>query len=114
MSTHTLRTAALGFFGALMIGAAPIASAHAGEQDFDLVNDSGRTIERIFVSSVNTRSWENDVLGRFVLPSGYVKHVRFSDDYPGCRFDVKVVFADGRSLIRYGVNLCRVGEVTVT
>jgi hypothetical protein len=114
MTTKTLRTAVLGFFGALMIAAAPLASAQAGEQDFDLVNDSGRTIERIFVSSVHTDSWENDVLGRFVLPSGYVKHVSFSDDYPGCFFDLKIVFADGDSPVRTGVNLCRVGQLTVT
>jgi hypothetical protein len=90
-----------------------VGSAQAGTQDFDLVKNSGRTIERIFVSSVNTDSWENDVLGRFILPSGYTKHVTFSRHYPGCEFDVKVMFRDGRSLTDWNVDLCRVGRVIV-
>src|SRR5690349_796530 len=113
MSTKPIQRALVGTFAAAAISAAVIGSAQAGTQDFDLVNNSGRTIERIFVSRVSTNSWENDVLGRFVLPSGYTKHVSFSPDYRGCHFDVKVVFRDGSSLIDWNVDLCRVGRLAV-
>jgi len=105
--------AVVGTIGAAALTTAIIGSAKAGTQDFDLVNDSGRTIERIFVSGTDTNNWENDVLGRFVLPDGYTKHVTFSRTYPGCRFDVKVIFKDGGSVIDWNVDLCRTGRLTV-
>ena len=113
MNTKSIRTAVVGTIAAAAMSTAFIGSAKAGTQDFDLINDSGQTIERIFVSSVNTHSWENDVLGRFTLPPGYTKHVSFSPSYRGCRFDVKVVFRDGGSLIDWNVDLCRVGRINV-
>lgn len=113
MNTKSIKTAVVGTLAAAAMSAAVIGTARAGTQDFDLINDTGRTIERIYVSRVSTHSWENDVLGRFVLPPGYTKHVTFSPGYRGCRFDVKVVFRDGSSLIDWDVDLCRVGRVTV-
>jgi hypothetical protein len=65
------------------------------------------------VKNIECLDWENDVLGRFVLPSGYTKHVTFSRQYPDCEFDVKVVFRDGTSLTDWDVDLCRVGRVIV-
>jgi hypothetical protein len=112
MNTKSLKTAVVGALAAAM-STAVIGTAEAGTQDFDLINDTGRTIERIYVSRVNTNSWENDVLGRFVLLPGSTKHVTFSPGYRGCMFDVKVVFRDGSSLIDWNVDLCRVGRVTV-
>ncbi len=113
MNTKSIKMAVVGTLAAAATSAMVVGSAQAGTQDFDLVNNSGRTIERIFVSSVNTDSWENDVLGRFILPSGYTKHVTFSRHYPGCEFDVKVMFRDGSSLTDWSVDLCRVGRVIV-
>lgn len=113
MNTKSIKMAVVGTIGAAALTTAIIGSAKAGTQDFDLVNDSGRTIERIFVSGTDTNNWENDVLGRFVLPDGYTKHVTFSRTYPGCRFDVKVIFKDGGSVIDWNVDLCRTGRLTV-
>jgi hypothetical protein len=114
MNTKSIKTAMVGTVAAAAMSTALIGSAQAGTQDFDLINDSGQTIERIFVSSHNTDDWENDVLGSFTLPAGYTKHVTFSSGYRGCRFDVKVVFRDGSSLIDWNVDLCRVGRIDVT
>lgn len=113
MNAKSIKRAAVATLAASALSAAVIGTAQAGTQDFDVVNNSGRTIAQIFVSRVSTDNWENDVLGRFVLPSGYTKHVTFSPDYRGCRFDVKVVFRDGSSLIDWDVNLCRVGRLSV-
>jgi hypothetical protein len=113
VNTKSIKMAGVGTLAAAATSAMVVGSAQAGTQDFDLVNNSGRTIERIFVSSVNTDSWETDVLGRFILPSGYTKHVTFSRHYPGCEFDVKVMFRDGSSLTDWNVDLCRVGRVIV-
>lgn len=114
MNSKSIRTALFATLAGAALTTAVGGTAKAGVQDFDLVNRSGRTIEQIYVSRVSTNSWENDVLGRFVLLSGYSKHVTFSSDYPGCRFDVKVVFSDGSSLTDWDVNLCQVGRLSVT
>jgi len=113
MNTRSMKTAVVGTLAAAAMSTAWIGAAQAGTQDFDLINDSGRTIERIFVSSVGINDWENDVLGRSMLPSGYTKRVSFSPSYRGCQFDVKVVFRDGGSLIDWNVDLCRVGRINV-
>ena len=37
------------------------------KQDFDLVNRTGYTIDKVFVSPSNSKDWDDDVLGRDVL-----------------------------------------------
>ena len=48
----------------------------AGDQDFELVNRTGYTIEQVYVSPIKAKDWQEDVLGRGVdddsaeLPEG--------------------------------------------
>lgn len=55
-------------FSIFILGSASVALA--GKQDFTLENQTGYQIEQVYVSSVNTDDWEEDVLGRRYLSDG--------------------------------------------
>ena len=87
-------------------------SAHAGIQDFTIRNYSGDYIHYIYVSPVYSDSWEEDILGRDVLPprteifvemSGYSRH--------DCYFDILIVDEFGYEAVYNSVDLCRVAYV---
>ena len=78
-----------------------------------IVNQTGRTIFRFYGSNVGTNSWEEDILGANVLPSGRSVNINFDDGTGYCNFDFKIEFADGSSLIENNINVCRVGTYTI-
>jgi hypothetical protein len=65
MKKHTLFLAIL---LAALIG--NFSSSVAGDQDFTLVNRTGVTLWKVYVSAANTNNWEEDVLGGDILLSG--------------------------------------------
>ena len=79
---------------ALLVVTASTAFAD-GKQDFDLVNRTGYTIDKVFVSPSNSNDWEDDVLGRDVLDDGEKVHIRFNRAAKSCKWDLKVVYSDG-------------------
>ena len=87
------------------------APAFAGKQDFQLVNETGETIMKAFVSLSAIPDWEDDVLGTSVLADGNRFKVTFSRNYPGCFFDVKVELRSGRTLRKWRQDLCSLNEV---
>ena len=100
--------------GILMLATMVVAStsaALADSRDFTLNNNSDVIITHVYVSSVNTSSWEEDVLGRDVLSPGESVDITFSG--PGaCSYDIKVLAVDGREGYLWGVDLCSTTDVT--
>ncbi len=45
-------------------------SAFADQRDFTLVNATGFTITHVYVSASDRSTWQEDLLGRDVLPAG--------------------------------------------
>lgn len=89
------------------------ASADATNQNFTIRNNTGQAINELYVSAVSTDNWEEDILGRDVLPNGEAATITFDRAESECNWDMRVVFEDGQSLEQRGVNLCQTGEVTV-
>jgi len=102
--------------GILMLATMVVAStsaALADLRDFTLANNSGVTITHVYVSSADTASWEEDVLGYDVLLPGDSVDITFSDFGPSvCSYDIKVLAAGGREGYLYGVDLCATTLVT--
>ena len=88
-------------------------AAYAGEQDFDLINDTGFAIEHVFVSPVRKDTWGRDVLGRAILQNGEFAGITFPDRRRACRWDMKVVYHDGRGATWHDLNLCQISKVTL-
>ena len=89
------------------------ASADATNQNFTIRNNTGQTINELYVSAVSTDDWEEDILGRDTLANGQAAQIAFERAESQCQWDLRVVFENGQSLEERGVNLCQTGEVEV-
>ena len=92
---------------------AALTPVRAGEQDFTLVNKTGFDIHSVFVSPHSTEEWEEDILGRDVLPSGDHVDIKFSRTAKGKLWDLKVADKDGKGYVWENINLLEVSKVTV-
>ena len=101
--------------GAVLCTAATLPQlALAGAQDFTLVNKTGYEIGEVYVSAAKTEDWEDDVLGRDVLPDGDRVDISFSRDTDSCYWDMKVVYTvDGTTAEWQNFNLCEVSKIKI-
>jgi hypothetical protein len=83
------------------------------KQDFDLVNRTGYTIDKVFVSPSNSKDWEDDVLGRDVLGENETVHIRFHRVNKACKWDLKVVYSDAEEAEWDEFDLCEVSKITI-
>jgi hypothetical protein len=107
-----LRRSMLRFAVAASLVAATALPAAALDRRVRIVNNTGYTIVEFYGSHTDARSWQEDILGRDVLPSGSSVNINFDDGTGYCIFDFKAVFSDGDVLTKYGVNVCEIGTYT--
>jgi hypothetical protein len=105
MRRHFL--AAFALLAGLVGGFVP-ATAEA-QNRFWLVNDTGRVIERAFVSSSRVEDWGPDILGTSVLPSG--NRVWVTPSFGDCVLDVRVTYQGGGEDRRMQVNACNLSNI---
>jgi hypothetical protein len=77
-----------------------------------IVNNTGYTIVRFYGSNTGSKSWEEDILGEDVLPSGSSVTINFDDATGYCMFDFRAEFEDGDVLERAEVNICEIATFT--
>lgn len=77
---------------------------------FTLVNRSGETIFKLFISPVHTTGWGQDVLGDDVLMTGYEQPFNPGSNR-GCRFDIQVSYQSKRVEEKRNLNLCELERV---
>ncbi|MEL6684332.1 MAG: hypothetical protein AAFN63_05180 [Pseudomonadota bacterium] len=87
-------------------------SAVVADRRVVIANATGQTIWRFYGSRTTTSSWEEDILGSDVLPSGSSIRIDFDDGTGACMFDLKAEFRDGSSRVESGVDVCSVSQVT--
>ncbi|CDP51194.1 hypothetical protein [Paradevosia shaoguanensis] len=86
--------------------------ANAIDRRVKIINNTGYTIEQFYASSVGQDSWEEDILGRDVLPSGSSVVINVDDGTGYCKYDFRAVFEDGDVLDKSNVNVCEIGSFT--
>jgi len=106
-----LRTAILSL-AVIQAGLLTVTAANALDRRVKIVNQTGYTIERFYASSVGQKSWEEDILGKQVLPSGSSVVINVDDGTGYCKYDFRAVFEDGDVLDKSGVNVCEIGTFT--
>ncbi|MFB2530801.1 hypothetical protein ACEYYB_05355 [Paracoccus sp. p4-l81] len=87
-------------------------AALAEDRRVTIVNNTGFTLTEFYGSNTGSGSWEEDILGNDVLPSGRQVSINFDDASGYCMFDFRAVFEDGEVLERAGVNVCEVSTFT--
>jgi hypothetical protein len=102
-----------GFLRTAAVAAAFIAvsfAAEAQDRRVNIINETGVTLNEFYGSNVNADTWEEDILGADVLPSGSSVVINFDDGSGECLFDFRAVFADGDVLVNEGINVCEISE----
>lgn len=100
-------------FGLLMLLALCCASVQAQQNYYvDITNQTGFTIMYVYVSPGDARSWEEDVLGREVLPSGTSRRINLYG-YRSPIFDIRLVDEDGDTDTFWNVDVSR-NDLVVT
>jgi hypothetical protein len=93
---------------------APGAADAAGRQNFTLINNTGYTIREVYVSTVNTNSWEEDVLGQDTLDDDQSVDITFGHHAGGCYWDLKVVYDDDTDAVWKNFNLCTISQIAIS
>jgi hypothetical protein len=91
------------------------AEAPAGsQQDFTLVNNTGRTLMTLNVSPSDENEWGPDILGSATVADGASGTVQFARDQDQCVWDIRATFEDGQTGDWRGINLCETTTITLT
>lgn len=85
-------------------------AAGGGDPSFQFVNRTGAQVNELYVSLSSDGSWGRDRLGQGVLLSGNGFWVNLPQGRV-CTVGVRVVYADGRTAERRGVETCSVREL---
>ncbi|WP_349367992.1 hypothetical protein [Salinarimonas sp.] len=115
MQSKLIATARAGFaaFALLAVSAVTMSgTAQAQNRVVEIVNDTGYTMMEFYASNVDRTSWEEDILGADVLPSGYSVDIDIDDGSGQCLFDFRAVFEDGDEIVDEAVNVCEVVTFT--
>jgi hypothetical protein len=87
--------------------------AAAQDRRVRIINGTSTTVTRFYASNTSRGNWEEDILGRSVLPSGRSVMINIDDGSGACMFDFRAVLANGRTVEAYGLNVCRITSWTV-
>lgn len=87
--------------------------AHAGNQDFTLVNRTGYQIDEVYVSRTSARNWGHDVMGRDSLEDDHWVNITINAPEHACHWDLKVKYNDGDEAVWNDLNLCDINKVSL-
>ena len=95
---------------ATMLASLCIGYAVASEAVFSLINETGRDITHVYISTPGDGVWSFDLLDMSRLLPGQETRIAIPD-FEGCRANVRVRYADGRLGYWPGIDLCKVRTV---
>lgn len=99
-------------FAAAALLVATSSIAVAADYYVDITNETGYTIMYMYVSPAKSDSWEEDVLGEDVLPSGRTQRVNLTG-YKSPMFDIRLVDEDGDKYTFWNIDVSQ-RDITVT
>lgn len=77
-------------------------------------NYTSYDIVEFYASHRDASSWQEDILGRNILPAGNSVVINIDDGTGYCVFDFRAVFSDGEVLEKFGNNVCEMSEFNYT
>lgn len=98
----------------VVLAAAMAAPAHAGDQDFTLVNRTGFDVREVYVSPSKSARWGSDVLGTGMLHDARQVPIRFKPTTKICVYDLKVVYTDDDTAEWTDFDLCTISKISIS
>ena len=99
---------------ALAIMAIGTMDAAALDRRVRINNYTSYDIIEFYASNNGSRSWEEDILGRSILPAGQSVVINIDDGSGYCKYDFLAVFEDGEELVKYDNNVCELSQFNYT
>jgi hypothetical protein len=99
---------------ALAVLAAGAVDAAALDRRVRINNNSSYDIIEFYASNKGSKSWEEDILGRNILPAGSSVVINIDDGSGYCKYDFLAVFEDGDELVKYDNNVCELSQFNYT
>ena len=99
---------------ALAVLAVTTIDAAALDRRVRINNYTSYDIVEFYASNKGSRSWEEDILGRNILPAGQSVVINIDDGSGYCKFDFLAVFEDGEELVKYDNNVCELSQFNYT
>jgi hypothetical protein len=102
---------------ATLLAAIPAAAQRGPGASFAIVNRTQTVVRELYATPSGNANWgQNRLDGRNGNPTSLAPGARMTVRRRGeseCNFDLRVVFANGRSEERKGVNVCAMEEVSI-
>lgn len=98
----------------LAVLAVGVVDASALDRRVRINNKTSYDIVRFYASNTGTSSWEEDVLGKDILPAGYSVMINIDDGTGYCKYDFLAVFEDGDQVTSSNNNVCELAEFSFT
>ena len=99
---------------ALAILALGVVEASALDRRVQINNKSSYDIIEFYASNTGTSSWEEDILGSDILPSGSSVIINIDDGSGYCKYDFMAVFEDGDEVVSSDNNVCELTDFNFT
>jgi hypothetical protein len=97
----------------MLAGAAfAVAPAFAQELVFTVENKSSGEIKALHISTLDSNSWEENLLDHGALPSGETATVTLTNTNGICEFDMRLVYDDDSVTDERRINLCDLDNAT--
>jgi len=97
---------------ALIVTATVAASAY--DRRVQINNRTSYDIVEFYASNTGSRSWEEDILGRSILPAGNSVVININDGSGYCMYDFLAVFEDGDQVTTSRNNVCEMSQFNYT
>lgn len=91
-----------------------VSSVAALDRRVRINNRTSYDIIEFYASHRDATSWQEDILGRNILPAGRSVVINIDDGTGYCVFDFRAVFEDGEVLEKFGNNVCELAEFNYT
>ena len=95
---------------ALAVVAVGTINAAALDRRVRINNNSSYDIIEFYASNTGVSNWQEDILGRNILPAGNSVIINIDDGTGYCKYDFLAVFEDGDELVKYDNNVCELTD----
>lgn len=93
---------------------AGVSSAAALDRRVQINNNSSYDIVEFYASNTGTNDWEEDILGKNILPAGHSVMINIDDGSGYCKYDFLAVFEDGDQVTSGDNNVCELSQFNFT
>jgi hypothetical protein len=99
---------------ALAILALGVVQASALDRRVRINNNSSYDIIEFYASNTGSNSWQEDILGKDILPAGSSVMINIDDGTGYCKYDFRAVFEDSDEVTSTDNNVCELSDFSFT